>query len=64
MNGRGIPLAIVIVGTNVHNSQLIEQTLENAVVMGGHFLGEGERYLCLGRGYAYERVSGGACEQI
>lgn len=52
-----IPLEIVVVGANVHDSRLIEQTLKNALAMGGDFWGENERHLCLDRGYDYERVS-------
>ena len=56
VDGEGIPLGVTVVGANVHDSRLIEATLQNSCEMGAWFLGEGESHLCLDKGYDYERV--------
>lgn len=56
VDGQGIPLGVVVVGANVHDSRLIGATLENSCEMGVWFLGTKEVHLCLDRAYDCERV--------
>lgn len=56
VDGQGIPLGVVVVGANVHDSHLIGATLENSCQMGAWFLGAQEAHLCLDRAYDCERV--------
>ena len=56
VDGHGIPQGVTVVGANVHDSRLIEAPLKNSCEMGAWFLGEGERHLCLDKGYDYKRV--------
>lgn len=52
----GIPLAVELVGANVHDSRLVGSTLENIVVERPEVTEEKPQALCLDKGYSYKRV--------
>jgi len=54
---QGIPLGVVVVGANVHDSRLVGVTLEkNSDLVNAFVICTGEYSLCLDKGYDYERV--------
>jgi len=54
---QGIPLGVVVVGANVHDSRLVGLTLEkNSDLVNAFAICTGEYGLCLDKGYDYGRV--------
>ena len=47
----GGPLSVVVAGANVHDTKLLEQTLENIVVTSSECAKEDTQNLCLDKGY-------------
>lgn len=50
-DGDGGPLAIVIAGANVHDTKLLERTIEAMVVARPHPTTKAPQHLCLDKGY-------------
>jgi putative transposase len=51
-DGRGVPLAVLITGANVHDKWMVAPMLD-AVVLRGAFGPSRPRHLCLDKGYDY-----------
>ncbi len=51
-DGRGVPLAVLITGANVHDKWMVGPILD-AVVLHGAFGPSRPRHLCLDKGYDY-----------
>ncbi len=56
VDGRGIPLGMLVTGANVHDSRLIGTVLQNSREVGGWFLKEEVRHLCVDTGYDSTRI--------
>ena len=51
VDGSGAPLRVVVSGANVHDTKLLERTLENVVVERPDGVAERPQRLCLDKGY-------------
>ena len=56
MDGRGVPLSIVVEGANRHEVKLLEQTLESVVMKRPAVSAEAPQHLCADAGYTGERA--------
>jgi putative transposase len=58
VDGRGLPLSIAVSGANLHDSKLLDQTLDQVVVQRPEVTGwKSYQYLCLDAGYVGYPVS-------
>lgn len=56
VDGDGIPLAVVIAGTDRHDMKLVEQTLEAQPLVPAGVPPDQQRHLCSNKGYDYDEV--------
>lgn len=61
VEGKGIPVAVVVDGGNRHDMKVVEQTLQAQQLVPKDLLEDSVRHLCLDKGYDYDEVRAILC---